>query len=480
MDKYKKLAANTLLFAVATFSSKLLSIILTPIITHILPEGNYGDADLVKNTANILIPIVFVQIASGVLRFALDNESDKRDVFSVGLQTMATGYVIFLLFWYPISLIQFNGFRLGDYIILIYVFVLTSGLRHTCQHFVRGSGYVKIFAVDGVIATALTLLFNVLFLAVFKWGVYGYVLAIIAADLCSVCFFFVTCKLWRFVKLKGINKDTRRSMLRFSIPLIPTQILWWVINMSDRYMIRGFVNAELNGVYTLSSQIPNFVAMFATIFMDAWQLSAVDEYDNEETAKFFSDIFRVFSGGVFAIASILIVFAQPFTVILGRRAGYFDAWHYSIILIMATTISCFVNFLGSIYMAEKKSIMSMVTALAGAATNVVLNFLLIPKIGAYGAAIATVTAFAVVFISRALNTRKYVKVDFKPHFLVSEFLILVVQCCVMLKLEKGVLMYAIEGALFVLMLVLNIKPIKELINLILGKFLHRGKSSPEA
>ena len=298
----------------------------------------------------------------------------------------------------------------------------------------------------------------------------------IAADLCSIVFFFVTNKLWRFVKLKGINKTTRRDMLRFSIPLIPTQILWWVINMSDRYMIRGFIDDSLTGVYTLSYQIPNFVAMFATIFMDAWQLSAVDEYDNAETSAFFTKIFRIFSGGIFVIASALVLFAQPFTFILGRGEGYFDAWHYSTILIMATTISCFVNFLGSIYMAEKKSVMSMVTALAGAATNVVLNLLMIPKIGAYGAAIATVAAFAVVFISRAVNTRKYVKVDFKPPLMVLEFLLLIVQCVIMLKLEKGTVMYIVEAGLFLLMLALNFKPIKELLTLLLGKFLKRNRS----
>ena len=143
------------------------------------------------------------------------------------------------------------------------------------------------------------------------------------------------------------------------------------------------------------------------------------------------------------------------------------------ILIMATTLSCFVNFLGSIYMAEKKSIMSMVTALAGAATNLILNLILIRLIGANGAAIATVAAFAVVFISRAINTRKYVKVDFKPPLMIVEFLLIVVQCVVMLMLERGIVMYAVETAIFVTMLVLNYKPIKELVTLILNKFLKR-------
>ena len=476
MDKYKKLAANTVLFAVATFSSKLLSFFLMPYVTRKLTDSDYGTADLIQQTANVLIPLVFIQISSGVLRFALDKESDKKDVFSVGIQTMMIGYAISIPFAYPLSFITLDhgNFRLGDYLLLVYIFVLTSGTRHLCQHFVRGSGNVKIFAIDGVIATLLTILFNLLFLGVFKWGVYGYILAIIGADACSVVFFFVTNKLWRFIKFKGVNKDTRRAMIKYSAPLIPTIILWWIINVSDRFMVADMVGLSEQGLYSAASKIPNFVVMFATIFMDAWQLSAVDEYDNEETADFFTKIFRVFSGGVFVVASAIIIFTQIITRILVDKS-YFPSWKYVPILIMATTISCFVNFLGSIYMAEKKSVMSMFTALAGAATNLILNLILIRIIGANGAAIATVAAFAVVFVSRAINTRKYVRVEFNPPLMIVEFLLLAVQCVVMLLMGGGIVMYAIEAVVFLAMLVLNRNPIKELAGLIINKFLKRGK-----
>lgn len=477
MDKYKKLAANTVLFAVATFSSKLLSFFLMPYVTRKLETGEYGTADLIQQTANLLIPLVFIQISSGVLRFALDKESDKKDVFSVGIQTMALGYLIFIPFAYPLSFITLdNGnFHLGKYLGLVYLFVLTSGTRHLCQHFVRGSGNVKIFAVDGILATVMTLLFTFLFIGVFKWGVYGYILAIIGADACSVAFFFVTNRLWRFIKFRGVNRETRRAMIKYSAPLIPTIILWWIINVSDRFMVAGMIGLSEQGLYAAASKIPNFVMMFATIFMDAWQLSAVDEYDNDETAEFFTKVFRIFSGGVFVVASAIIIFTQLLTKILVAKS-YYESWRYVPILIMATTISCFVNFLGSIYMAEKKSIMSMVTALAGAGTNLFLNLILIKLIGANGAAIATVAAFAVVFISRAFNTRKYVKVDFKPPLMLVEFVILVAQCTVMLVFKSGAVMYIVEAVLLAIMVIFNRKPITELVNLILEKFLKRKKA----
>ena len=477
MDKYKKLASNTLIFAIGTFSSKILSFLLMPFVTRMMGTGDYGSADLIQQTVNVLIPVVTLQVNSAALRFSLDRAKNKADVFTVGVRTTLIGFVIFLFFSYPISLITINDFNLGEYILLIVLFVLVSSFRQLCQQFVRGSGYVKLFAIDGIISTATTLLFTILFLGPFKWGVTGYIMAIIASDACSVIFFTVTAKLYRYVKPKVLEKSITSQMLKYCVPLIPTVILWWIINVSDRYMITYFVGSSANGLYTAASKIPNFVILFSQIFIDAWQLSAVDEQENKEArAHFFTKVFRVYSGGVFAVASGLILFCQFITKILVSDAFY-DSWQYVPILIIATTYSCIVNFLASVYMAEKKSVMSLLTASSGAVTNIVLNFVFIPIMGANGAALATVCAFLVVFATRGLNTRKYIKINFKLPLMITETVILVGQSALILYYQKGVVLYAVEAVLFAVMLVLNINPIKELATLVLGRFLKRGKKS---
>lgn len=476
MDKYKKLASNTIIFAIGTFSSKILSFLLMPFVTRMMTTGDYGIADLIQQTVNVLIPIVMLQVNSAALRFSLDKAKDKADVFTVGVRTTIIGFIVFLFFAYPISLIRINDFRLGDYIILIYVFVLISGFRQLCQQFVRGSGYVKLYAVDGIIATATTLLFTFIFLSPLKMGVTGYILAIIASDACSVIFYTVTAKLYKYIRPHLMEKGITGQMLKYCVPLIPTVILWWIINVSDRYMITYFVNSSANGLYTAASKIPNFVILFSQIFIDAWQLSAVDEYDSEGRARFFSKVFRVYSGGVFAVASALILFCQLFTKIL-VAPSYYESWQYVPILIIATTYSCIVNFLASVYMAEKKSLMALLTASSGAITNIVLNLVLIPKIGANGAAIATVCAFLMVFITRGANTRKYIKIDFKLPLMIFETAVLITQSALMLIMKSGAVLYGIEAVLFIVMLLVNIKPIKELVQLVLGRFLKKGKKA---
>ncbi len=481
MDKYKKLASNTIIFAIGTFSSKALSFLLMPFVTRMMTTADYGSADLIQQTVNVLIPIVTLQVNSAALRFSLDKAVDKRDVFTTGVRTTLLGFCVFLLFAYPISLIQINDFRLGDYILLILVFVLVSGFRQLCQQFVRGSGYVKIYAIDGIIATLTTLLFTLVFLAVFKWGITGYILAIVASDACSVLFLTLTVKLYKYLKPRGLKKGVASQMLKYCVPLIPTVILWWIINVSDRYMITYFIGSSANGLYTAASKIPNFVILFSQIFIDAWQLSAVDEYDSDSVAEFFTKVFRVYSGGIFAIASALILFCQFFTKLLVADS-YYESWRFVPILIIATTYSCLVNFLASVYMAEKKSTMSLLTAMSGAVTNIVLNLILIPSIGANGAAIATVCAFLVVFATRSANIKKYIRINYNLPMLLLETVLLVCQSTAMLYTNNftsnTVILYAIQIIFVCAMLAVNYKPIKELCTLILGKFLKK-KSNGE-
>ena len=58
MDKYKKLISNTIIFAISTFSSKVLVFLLMPLYTRVLDTSAYGVTDLLMNTGNLLLPLV--------------------------------------------------------------------------------------------------------------------------------------------------------------------------------------------------------------------------------------------------------------------------------------------------------------------------------------------------------------------------------------------------------------------------------------
>ena len=81
MNKYKKLAFNTVIFAIGSFGSKILSLLLTNLYTkHISPTG-MSDKDMLETTALFLLPI-FLSIAEAIIRYGLDDKYDKREIFS--------------------------------------------------------------------------------------------------------------------------------------------------------------------------------------------------------------------------------------------------------------------------------------------------------------------------------------------------------------------------------------------------------------
>lgn len=474
MDKYKKLASNTIIFAIGTFSSKLLTLVLTFFYTRVMATGDFGGATLIQNAVNILVPIVTLAVNSAALRFALDKNSNKKQVFTTGVATTLIGFLVFCLFAPVVVKININDFNMGQYAILLYLMLLGSSLRQLCQQFVRGSGHVKLYAIDGVMATATSAGFTFLYLGAFHWGIYGYILAIFTSDMISVAFMFICAKLWKCLDLRhGLKKETAVPMLKYCIPLIPTIVLWWIINVSDQYMVTYFNGVSLSGIYTSAYKIPNFVIIFSSIFIDAWQLSAVDEYDNKGKSEFFTKVFRVYSGALISVGALLIAGSRIITdLYLGK--DYYDSWHYVPILVIATTFSCLVNFYASVYMAEKKSMLSMITAASGAIVNIVLNLILIPKFAAYGAAIATAVSFVTVFVLRVINTKKFVniKIDVKS-FLPSVLLMLSGSVVMLSEVGGQWVSFGVTLAISALVVIINFKSVKDIITLLLGKFIKK-------
>ncbi len=450
MNKYRTLIYNTFIFALGTFSSKLLVFFLLPLYTRVLTNADYGVVDLIVQTANLLIPIMSLGIANGVIRFGLDKSNSSSDVFSAGLFTILGGFTLFLVLWPLLSNIKY----ISGYTSLIYIFILMSSLRSLCSQFIRSKQLVRLYSFDGVLSTITTIAFNILYLVVFKLGINGYIYAIISSDFLSVLFLFNAAKLHRFIKLKPRKKSTFANMIKYSVPLIPSTIFWWITNVSDRYIVAYMLGAEANGLYAISYKIPTLITLLSSIFTEAWQLSAVSEKDAEYREHFFTNVFKAYSSLVFVSASVLILFAKVITRVL-VSSTFYASWQYVPFLVMATSFSCLATFLGSIYFVEKKSNLSLITTFIGALINIVLNFIMIPNFGVNGAGFATFVSYGAVFVLRSTNTRKFIKINFSSTRLLSNTAILIVQSLTMIFEIRHWIFYG--SICFIIMLLINSK-----------------------
>lgn len=435
MGKYKRLLSNTAILGAGTFASKVLVLLLMPIYTRLLSTAEFGTADLISQTANLLIPIAAVGICDGIFRFTLDAVKDKKKVLSTGMTILLCGSIAICGVVQILRLFA----PLSNYVFLIAAYVIAANVHLAFANFIRAEGRNVLFAVQGIINTALTVILNILFLIVIpkylpslisdpsEARCVGYVLSVVVADglLCVILFF--AARLYRSISFKSVDKRIAVDMLKFSIPYIPTTIMWLITSVSDRYMVTGFRSVEENGLYAVSYKLPTMLSLVSGVFIEAWHFSAVKDADDKERSAFFGAVYDNFMSFMFMCGSLIIAGAQIFTRILVDDS-YFMSWQYVPILVIATTFSTLVSFMGSVYFLKKKSAVSMLTAMAGAITNIVLNLALIPFFGAMGAAVATLSCYVLVYIIRAVNTRKYVRFDLHTVRVIINTILLGAQC----------------------------------------------------
>lgn len=451
-NKYKTLISNTMLISLGTFGSKLLVFFMVRFYTGYLDTNAFGTADLITQSANLLLPIISLGITDGVFRFAVDHVKDRARIFSAGLYTIIAGSLLLLALLPLVGLIP----GLSAYLWLVGLYTVASCLHTLCAQFVRAEGKTALFAVQGMINTALVIGLNILFLAVLHYGVTGYVLSIVLADVACALLLFVREKLWRQLTFRpgGIWKQ----MLAYSIPMIPTTIFWWITNVSDRYMVSAIISTSANGIYAVSYKLPTIMTLISGIFMEAWQFSAISEAgDKLEHAQFFSRVWCAFQAMLFVVGAFITGFAQLGVKILAAPS-YFEAWRYVPVLGIAMVFASFDSYLGSVYMVEKRSGRTFVTAMIGAILNIVLNLILIPSpLGAQGAAIATAASYLIVFIIRAVDARRFIPFNLYTFGVIENFLLLTVQTVFMVLQLPGWL--AVQAACIVLMLAINRKPL---------------------
>ena len=404
-NKYKTLFSNTLLIGMGTIGSKILVFLMVRFYTGYLTPSDYSTADLITQTANLLFPLVSVGITEGVFRFALDKGENRKSVFTYGFWAITLGSVLFFAIVPLLGLVDdFKGF-----VWLVVVYTMAASYHALCSQYVRAIGKTGLFAIQGIINTMLVILLNILFLAVFHMGITGYVLSVAVADTLCTAFLFVKEKLWKAYTATP-EKTILPQMLKYSIPLIPTTVFWWITSVSDRYMVNGFIGSEENGLYAISYKIPTLLSIVSGIFMKAWQFSAVTEDDGnkQKHAEFFSRVWGSFQAIMFMAGAGIVVFSRVAMKLL-TTSQYYDAWKYVPLLSAAMVFSSFDSFMGTVYVVNKKSANSFYTSFAGAALNIVLNFILIPSpLGVQGAAVATAASYFTVFVIRAINARKYI------------------------------------------------------------------------
>lgn len=423
-SKYRKLGKNILFLTVGNFTSRVLSFLLVPVYTAILSTEEYGVADLFTTTANLILPIFTLLIYESVMRFALDKEENKAEIFSIGLWITLAGGILISIF----SLLFRNIELLQNHIILFLLYYITLALFNLILQFIKGIELVGIYSTAGVINTFIYIFCNILFLIFFKWGLEGYLLSFVIGHTIAFTYVFLVAKLYKYIiSWRDIHIQKLKEMITYSLPMIPNAISWWISNSSNRYMLVYFYGTAINGIYSVAYKIPSILSILLTIFIGAWQISAVTQFGSEESKKFYSDIYRMYESTLIIGSAFLIAGTKVLAWFL-YSAEFYQAWLYTPVLILASVFNSLAAFYGSIYTSAKRTSMLFYSTLIGAIANIVLNLGLIPYWGAMGASIATLVSYLMVWGIRVINSRKIMRIQIDYVKCSVGYICLIIEC----------------------------------------------------
>ncbi|MEI3228022.1 MAG: oligosaccharide flippase family protein [Lachnospiraceae bacterium] len=453
-NRMNYLMKNTGILTISNFSSKILVFLLVPLYTSVLTTEEYGTYDLIISTVTLVYPVITLNIADAVMRFSMDRNYDKKKVASIGFRYIVISFFLVLVF----AVIMKNIHIVNDwsnlllYIVLYYISYVLN------QYFIqlaKGLERVSDMAVAGVISTITMLGGNILLLLAFKMRLEGFFLASILAQIIPAIYFVIRMKFWEILNFT-FDVKLQKEMLLYSVPLIATVVGWWVNSTADKFVVTFILGISANGLLSVSYKIPQIINTLQGIFVQAWQISAIKEYGERDTAKFYGNTFTVVNLLMCIACSLLVFLTKPLAHILYAK-DFYVAWQFVPFLLISSVLNCASGLLGPILSAQKNSKAMMWSALIGAVSNIIMNIVLVKFIGVQGATVATLLCSYIIYAVRKKAVGKEIEIDRYPIILLTWGL-LFVQAIV----ENYLSNYMIEAIVMVILFAINIHPIKKL------------------
>lgn len=406
MSKGKDLAKNTAIVSIGKICTQLITFFLLPVYTAVLSNEEYGVVDLLNTLTSLLLPIVTLQIEQGIFRYLIDcRENNEKQIKLITtiirfmiIQSIAC--IVIFLCVSPFIHNEYKYFLMANLLMGIF----SSLLLQIC----RGLGDNATYAIGSFITGAFTVVLNVIFIVAFRWGAYGMLGATAISNFICAVYIFLKRKIYKYIKPKQFDKKILKEIIKYSVPLIPNMISWWIVSASDRTIISAVIGIAQNGIYSAANKFSGVFTTLYSVFNLTWTESASININSEDRDEFFSKIldFVIRFFGCLCLGTIAVM---PFAFNILINEKFAEAYYQIPILILGSVFNILVSFVGSIYVAKKLTKEIAKTSIISAVINIFVNIVLIKSIGLYAASISTVIAYALMFIYRWIDVKKYVK-----------------------------------------------------------------------
>lgn len=423
MSEKSRLVKNTGLIAIGNFGAKMVSFLLLPLYTSILTTSEYGTYDFIVAISAFLLPVVTMSMHEAMFRFIIDTGNKGkafRKIISNSLIAVLFGIAVLGIIMYVIHMVCGQNINL----LYIWIYVAASSLYTFSNNMLRGLGKIKEYAIISSGKNILQLILNVLVVAVFRWGMQGLLFSLCVSELLSFIIVASFSKLWKYVRLRYISREQLGTMLKYSCPLIPNALCAQIINISDRLIISGWMGTAANGVYSVSYKFPNIVETIYHYFYTAWSESAsrVFAKGKEKATQYYQSLYDLINNLIFSII-LLMTAGMPILFRLFIKGDYIQGFYCVPMLLFAMYFDCIAKFYSGMFTALKKTKILATSTIIAAIFNIVINVLLINRIGLYAAAGSTLVAEIILVIFRKKFISKDIEIKMNYKRILIEFIL---------------------------------------------------------
>lgn len=392
------------IYAIGNIGSKIITFLMVPMYTHYVDKSDFGYYDLCFTWCLLLMPFVTLQLRDGAFRFLLDcdNDTRRKRIVTFVSRTLISTTILSCLITAALALftnIQYLGYALG--------MLLAMSFQEVYSQVFRGLRNNRAFVTVGILSALGIGLFSIFFVVGLGWGIKGIFLANILARVLALIIVEARVRLITLNTRWSISsREVAHDILRYTLPLLPGSLCWWLTGSSDRLFITHFLGLDVNGVYAVATRFTGIIYTLAVIYYQAWQETAILQYNSPDRDRFFS---RMFSSYITLLGLILVGYVFLLKVNYGWMVAeqYHESLNFIYPLGLSAVIFAAAAFFDMGYQCAKDTKRTLPAIVLSAAINVVLNFLLIKPLGVYGVIVTQLVTYLVLFIYRWHDMRRY-------------------------------------------------------------------------
>lgn len=374
-------------------------IIYLPILVNFFSKSDIGVVSLWQSISSLLMGLYLLNIPDSSNRVILDYKKNNNDqkitetistIFSFSLIVFLIVSIILTVFYYSFFNNDDSDF-FEILILLVFSKIVGKLAIFTFQIFQKSKLIIKT-QLTIEYGSLLIVLFGIYILNIndIKYVIFAYM---------SVSFMMgilLLIKLYEYYPYKfSINSDILKKLLKISLFLLPNVYALIIIQNSDFVMIKYFWSLVEVGEYSFAYSIGSVVGGLSMAVTFFWYSSAVYA-DDELLSRMVVKINTYMPILLFAVVLFYYFVTQPLINLI--NSDYLIVNNVIQILIIGFFVNIFIQILSGTLYAKNKERLILYSVLTGMVINIILNFILIPRYGLYGGALATTIAYLTIFI----------------------------------------------------------------------------------